>query len=525
MYVVTGDEMRAIDTATIERFVPGLTLMERAGQGVFERIKASYDSIEGLAVSIFLGRGNNAGDGLVVARLLAEAKARVILHYLHEPKDLSPDAFKNFARLKELKKANTVEENFLYLADWKKKTQDAIDESDLIVDSLLGTGISKPVTKNYASVIELMNDSGLPILAIDIPSGVHATTGEVMGTAVRADYTVTMALPKLGSLFYPGKEYSGGLSVVDIGVPDEVIEEQKLTLGLIDFMAVIDDLPVRNPAAHKFRCGSLLLVAGSKRYTGAASLAAVSALRTGCGIVYCAGPESVRPVVQTTAPEVIFIALPETASGTIAHQALGQVLEDVRFDALAVGPGLTTDGETVRFVRDLVERTTAPVLIDADGINAFAGDFETLKAHSAGREIVISPHSGELARLTGIEVPGVPQERIERLRSLIAGTGITLVHKGAPTVALHPDGTGGINAFGHPGQATAGSGDVLTGTIAGFLAQGCGAAPAVRLGVYLHSRAADLASMEVGQRAMIAGDMMRMLGAALREIEEERGFR
>jgi len=522
MHVVTADEMRGIDQATIERFVPGLTLMERAGQGAFERIGRSFEALEGLEVSIFLGRGNNGGDGLVIGRLLGEAKAKVTLHYMHDPKELSPDAFKNFARLKMLRKENVITENFLYLADWERKTREALENADLVVDALLGTGISKPVRDTYAAVIDLINGCAAPVLAVDIPSGVNASTGEVMGTAVMADLTVTMALPKLGCVFYPGKAYTGGLSVVDIGIPGEVIEAAGPALGLIELTRAAADLPERDPAAHKFACGSLLVVAGSRRYTGAASMAAISALRTGCGIVYCAGPDSIRPVIQSASPEIIFIALPETPAGSIAHAALETILSEVRFDALAVGPGMTTDPETVRLVRELVGRAGVPVLIDADGINAFEGEYELVIEASKNKEIVISPHSGELKRLTGATITEKPMERVAQLRALVQGTGITLVHKGAPTVVVHPDGGGDVNALGHPGQATAGSGDVLTGAIAGFLAQGCGAAAASRLGVYLHSRAAEIAAGETGERAMIAGDCMRSLGPAMKEIEEGR---
>jgi hydroxyethylthiazole kinase-like uncharacterized protein yjeF len=356
---------------------------------------------------------------------------------------------------------------------------------------------------------------------VDIPSGVNGSTGKVMGTAVQADLTVTMALPKIGLFFYPGKAYTGGYRVIDIGIPDTVIDNEKIERYILDFDQALDDLPEFDPSSHKFQRGALLIVAGSRRYTGAAQLAAVSALRTGCGIVYLAGPESIRPIIQAAAPELIFITLPETAEGTIHSSALETLAGEVHFDAAAVGPGLTTDGETVRFVREFVKSLEVPVLLDADGINAFQGSYDELKGCAVGKEIVVSPHSGELKRLTGEEITGEPLERIERLRELVAGTNVTLVHKGAPTVIAHPTGRSDVNVAGHPGQATAGSGDVLTGAIAGFLAQGVGAAAAARLGVYLHSRAAMIAAEEVGERGMIAGDCMEALPLAIQDLEEE----
>ena len=520
MKVVTGEEMRRIDEATISRFVPGIDLMERAGQRVFDHIAAAFPVEPGsLTVSIFLGSGNNAGDGLVVARLFADRGAKVLLHYLQRPEDFSPDAAKNHARLTALGDNKKIVEHFLYLAGWQELVQRALEESDLIVDALLGTGLSTPVREEYSAVLDIMNASDLPIVAVDIPSGVNADTGEMMGNAVVADITVTMGLPKIGCLFYPGKECAGELITADIGIPGEILDEQKLTCAAIDFEQALEDLPYRAPTAHKFARGSLLVIAGSRRYAGAAYLTALSALKTGCGIVYCAGPESIRPVLQSSAPEVIFVSLPETDTGSIAYSARETIFKDIRFDAVAIGPGLTTEEETAWFVQYILEHSPKPLLIDADGLNALEGKLAEITRAANGREIVISPHSGELKRLARKSAPELPVARIDWLRSLVAGTGVTIVHKGAPTVIVHPDGRADINVHGHPGQATAGSGDVLTGAIAGFLAQGCGAAQASRLGVYLNSRAAEIAACDLGERGMIAGDCMRALPLALKELE------
>ena len=545
MYVVTNDQMRILDEETIKRFVPGLTLMERAGQGIADAVlelagidtHGSVDeagreagegaAAEGLAVSIFLGRGNNAGDGLVVARLLAEEGAHCFLYYMHEPEAFSPDAFKNYAKLEKPRKSGRIEEVNLYLEGWEDKVVAGLGESDLILDALLGTGISSPVRDNYADIIKLINNSHLPVMAVDIPSGINGSTGEVMGTAVMADITITMALPKVGSVCYPGKAFTGSLEVVDIGIPDEVIAEAGLDTWVLDDMAAIADLPYHAPHAHKFAVGSLLVVAGSRRYAGAASLTAVSALRTGCGIVYLAGPESIRTAVQSLYPEVIFIALPETSSGGIAQSALDilrdEELHEIKYDAVAIGPGLTAEEETASFVREFVMWCTKPMVIDADGINAFAGRFEELKQPlmmDVERPMIISPHSGELKRLTGIDISTVSAERGDTLRKLVIGTGITLVHKGAPTVIAHDGGRLDVNVHGHPGLATAGSGDVLTGAIAGLLAQGAGPDEAARAGVYIHSRAAEIAAEITGERGMIAGDCSDALPMALKEMEE-----
>lgn len=521
MHVVTNEQMRLLDEETIKRFVPGLTLMERAGQGLADAILELAGGAEDLCVSIFLGRGNNAGDGLVVARLLAEERVKCILFYMHEPKDFSPDAFKNYSKLAKLRKAGAIEEVNLYLEGWEDKVITGFAECNLIVDALLGTGINSTVRDNYADIIGLINHSGLPVMAVDIPSGVNGTTGEVMGTAVMADITVTMALPKTGSVFFPGKAFTGSLEVVDIGIPDEVIDGAGLDTWVLDEMAALADLPQYGPDTHKFQRGSLLIVAGSRRYAGAASLAAVSALRTGCGIVYLAGPESIRTVVQSTYPEIIFIALPETESGSVASSALDMVFSEVKFDAAAIGPGMTGEEETAKFVRDFVARCEKPLLIDADGINAFAGSYGELRTLSKDRSIILSPHTGELKRLTGMDVPESPEERADALRKLVIDSEITLVHKGAPTVIAHAGGRLDVNVHGHSGMATAGSGDVLTGAIAGLLASGAAPGEAARVGVFVHSRAAEIASELTGERGMIAGDCSDSLPMAFRELEEQ----
>lgn len=523
MYVVTSDQMRMIDEFTISRKVPGLVLMERAGQGVVDVIEECVRQTGQLTVSIFLGRGNNAGDGLVVARLLAERGAAVALHYLHEPEAFSPDAFKNYTKLQKIKEENEIREFYLYRPDWKRKVLEELNKCDLIVDALLGTGISSPVRENYARVIEMINGIDPPVLSIDMPSGVNGTTAEVMGTAVMADLTVTMALPKYGCLFYPGKAHTGGLRVVDIGVPGEILQEAGLNVSLVDFEGGLDDLPRRSPTAHKFARGSLLVVAGSRDYSGAAYLTSVSALRTGCGIVYLAAPESIRSVIQSMAPEIVFIALPETESGSISRGAIEILSGNIRYDAVSIGPGLTTEEETAGFAREFIRNCRAPILIDADAINAFEGEYAGLAGISAGRDMVITPHAGELERLTGMKPSQIPLNRLDELSSLVEDSSIVLVHKGAPTVIAVPDGERYVNAHGHPGQATAGSGDVLSGAIGGFLAQGCGAAAAARLGVYVQSRAAEIAAGELGERGMIAGDCVDVLPLAMNELEK--GFR
>ncbi|MBN2184782.1 MAG: NAD(P)H-hydrate dehydratase [Candidatus Krumholzibacteriota bacterium] len=521
MYLVTSEEMRRLDSKTIERFEPGLVLMERAGQGVFDSVSAHFEDPSGECVSIFLGRGNNAGDGLVAGRLLAEAGVKVVLLYMHEPDKFTPDAAKNYSRLDKIRADGGIEEVFLYLSDRAQKALSAINKSTVIIDALLGTGINSPVRDEYAEVIDQINISGIPVVSVDIPSGINGTSGEVMGRAVAADLTVTMGFPKTGMAFYPGKSYCGVVDIIDIGIPREVIEESGLKDRILDIDLVLGELPERDPAAHKFDCGSLLVIAGSRSYSGAAYLSAVSALRSGCGIVYLAAPESIRTVIQSLAPEIIFISLPETGFGSISLEAAESIPRDLRYDAAVIGPGLTNGKETSGFVTRFVSGCKKPLLIDADGLNAFLRGFSDLAAYSKEREIILTPHSGELQRLTGSAPPASPAERTEYLRTLVEGTGITLIHKGAPTLIAHNSLDIDVNIHGHPGLATAGSGDVLAGAVGGILAQGVSAGSAARVGVYLHSRAADLAAQETGERSMIAGDCCNALPLAMIELEED----
>ena len=521
MYLVTSEEMRRLDSKTIERFEPGLVLMERAGQGVFGAVAGHFNDPSGECVSIFLGRGNNAGDGLVAGRLLAEAGIKVILLYMHEPEKFTLDASKNYSRLDKIRADGVLDEVFLYLSDCEQKVTAALNKSTIVVDALLGTGINSPVRDEYAEVIDLINICGVPVVAVDIPSGINGTSGEVMGTAVAADLTVTMGFPKTGMAYYPGKSYCGAVDIVDIGIPLEVIEESNLKERTIDIDLVLEELPERDPAGHKFDCGSLLVIAGSRSYSGAAYLTAVSALRSGCGIVYLAAPESIRTVIQSLAPEIIFISLPETGDGSISQQAMDCFPADLRYDAVVIGPGLTTGDETSGFVTRFVSECVKPLVIDADGLNAFPRGFSDLRAYSKDREIILTPHSGELKRLAGSDLPVSPMDRTEYLRKLVEGTGITLIHKGAPTLIAHSSSDIDVNIHGHSGLATAGSGDVLAGAVGGILAQGVSAGSAARVGVYLHSRASEFAALETGERSMIAGDCCNALPLAMMELEED----
>jgi NAD(P)H-hydrate epimerase len=510
--------MRSVDEETIKRFYPGLELMERAGRKVVEFIQARYAETT-FKASIFVGPGNNGGDALVVARYLSEQGLPCSLHYLQAVDAFTPDAAKNYQRIQQhLPNYPKLKEINSSRPDWVNIAKKDLIDSTLIVDGLFGTGLSRNLEGRALDVVRLINQSRLPVVSIDVPSGIHCDTGAVLGEAVRATHTITMGYPKVGMLFYPGKACVGNLVVADLGFPDEVLQPHSMGIYLLDCDEAARRLPSRAPEAHKYRMGTVVVVAGSRSFTGAAMLTAEAALRSGCGMVYMGVPESIRPIVQAGLREAIVVPLPETAAGTIAPGAI-QSLEPYveKADALVVGPGLTTNPETVRFVRLLVERSATPMVLDADAVNAFGNDAAGLAAAKA--PMVITPHTGELSHLIGREIPSDPIERIELTRATAKTCGLTLVHKGAPTLVASAGGEVWINHHGNSALATAGTGDVLAGLIGGIRAQRGTELDAACVACYLHGRSAEYAAERWGLRGVVAGDLLAFLGTPIRELE------
>ncbi len=518
MDVLTGARMKTVDEETIKRYCPGLELMERAGRKVAEFIAERYGN-PGFKASIFVGPGNNGGDALVVARHLSDGGLPCALHYLKPPETLSVDAAKNHQRLEErLVDYPKLRQFDSTRPDWARIVQRDLIDSTVIVDGLFGTGMSRGLEGRALDIVKQINSAGLPVVSIDTPSGIHSDTGQVLGEAVRATHTVTMGFPKLGMLFYPAKSHVGELIVADLGFPDEVLEVNSLGIYLLDRDDAAKRLPYRDPEAHKYRMGTVLVIAGSRAYTGAALLTAEAALRSGCGMVYIAVPESIRPVIQAGLREAIVVPVAETKEGTIARGAMGQLAGYIeRADALAVGPGLARNPETLDFVRELASQSTKTLVLDADAITAFAGDLDGLEALRA--PTVITPHSGELGSVLGQSVPTDPVKRIEATREAAKRSGITLVHKGAPTLIASADGDVWVNKHGHSALATGGTGDVLAGLVAGVRAQGAVELDAACVACFLHGRAAERAAVDWGVRGVVAGDLLKYLGDPILELE------
>ena len=519
MKLATAQEIRNIDRRAIRQFgIPGPVLMENAAAAIMAGMERFFDGLEGVKVGILCGKGNNGGDGLALARRLRIRGVPVRVALLASPAALKGEAKLNLAILRK----TDVE----VLANAGARTlADVIAWSDVVVDAMLGVGLVSPLKGTYALAAELMNASGRPVVAVDIPTGIHADTGAVMGSAVRADLTVTMALPKRGLFLHPGASYAGQVHVADIGIPVEVVERENINVSLLDAAAVAGLMGSRPADSHKGSYGHLLIVAGSPGKAGAAAMAARGSLRSGVGLVTVAAPAGIVPVIQQQVLEAMCLHAAESIDGTIG---VGSETELARvaagMSACAIGPGLTTHRETVQVVKDLVRRVDVPTVIDADGVNALAGAADMLK--KARAPLVLTPHPGEMARLAGLASADVQNDRIGVAGAFAAKYGVTVVLKGAGTVIAAPGGEVFVNTTGNAGMATAGTGDVLTGVIGSLLAQGFGPTWSACLGVYLHGLAGDLAAAEKGEAGLIAGDVIEKLPEAIKKMTlnaDERG--
>ncbi|MFY9528847.1 MAG: NAD(P)H-hydrate dehydratase [Candidatus Acidiferrales bacterium] len=525
MKVLTAAEMRDVDRLTAERYgVPTLTLMENAGTRVVEFLARRYPELAHRRILLLCGKGNNGGDGLVVARLLRDRGAKPLVVLFARPEEVRGDAAEN---LKRYQKHASELHSVPSLAQWEGFRSE-IDSSAIIIDALLGTGLRGPVEGLLAQVIEDVNrrKSKAEVIAVDIPSGLSSDSGEVRGPAIRAGATVTFTALKIGQLLAPASEHVGLLRVVHIGSPWELIEQSSPSkvrwLEPREFVR----LPTRRrPNTNKGNYGHALIVAGSRGKSGAAILAGWGALRSGAGLVTVATTETELPTVAGRIPELMTEPLPATEEGTIGLRAFeyGR-FEEVRKGktVLAIGPGLTTNVETQQFVRTVVLDALIPVVLDADGLNAFAGRGDEIKRHLAPR-MVLTPHPGEMARLIGRTVPEVQQHRLDVAGRAAADWNVHLVLKGHQTVVAAPDGRTWVNSTGNAGMATAGTGDALTGMLAGIVAQ-FGEADwdsAVCLAVYLHGLAGDLAAADVGEAPLMASDLIAAIPRAYAHLQSE----
>ena len=509
MNVSSVAAMRAMDRTAIDDYgIPEVVLMENAGGAAF-RVLAYHWPVAGRRWLVLCGVGNNGGDGLVVARHLHSAGAQVTVLVLGDPGRYGDASAANYDMVQRLGIDCRV-------VDAVTSVMESLAGCDGVVDGLLGTGITRTVEGLYAAVIEAVNGSGKPVLALDIPSGVNGDTGQVMGTAVRADATVTFGLPKSGNLLYPGYEYGGHLAVSHISFPPALTQGDRPNMATNDPAT----LPSRPVDGHKGTFGDVLVVAGAAAYYGAPYFAALSVMRAGGGYVRLAAPRSVIPVIASRASEPVFVPQLETASGSLAGESLPRLLElAAGCDFVIAGPGTSLDAETQELLRRLAAETETPLLLDGDGLTAVAGQHDILRNRRG--PTVLTPHLGELARLTGLITDEIRRDRVTVLRQAAAEMQAVIVMKGAHSLIGGPDGQVYFNLSGNAGMATAGSGDVLTGTIAAMAGQGLPFEVAVRMGVFAHGLAGDLAAAQVGKDGMTAQTILDRLPEAVRICREQ----
>jgi len=508
--LVTGGQMAEIDRCSIEvHGIPGHQLMAQAGERVVEAMRDRWPGLETRSFAVVCGQGNNGGDGFVVARLLHQAGATVSVLTSGEPDRATGDAGHH---LRLLRQAGIQPMSFPAHGG---VTQ--LQEVDAVVDSLLGTGMRGPARAPADHIIEQMNLAAAPVVAVDLPSGLEADTGRAQGACVNATLTVTFGLPKVGHLLYPGRSHCGDLRIADIGFPSEAIGDCPARSFLIAEEAVARAIPQRPADAHKGSCGSVAVLAGSVGLTGAAALAAESALAAGAGRVTLGIPSSLNDILEVKLTEVMTLPLPEVRKRRcLSLRALGLVRGLLAgADCLALGPGLGTHHETVQLVRRVVSEGVVPMVIDADGLNALAGSADIIREASA--PLVLTPHPGEFGRLTSLGTEAIREAPMERARDFATHLGVTLVLKGATTVVAAADGSVFVSPTGNAGMATAGSGDVLTGLVAGLLAQGLEQVQAACVSAFVHGRAGDLARDRLGQWGMLAGDIRNAIPGAIVE--------
>lgn len=513
MKIVTPQQMRELDRKAIqERGIPGLTLMENAGRAVAEAGARLTQNSNDRPIVILCGRGNNGGDGFVAARHLRELGRRVQVFLAAARDDVAGDAEANLRRLEEGGiEVTEVEDPQLVVS--------SLCTAGLVVDALLGTGLSGRVCGLPGQLIEAVNACGRPVLAVDVPSGLDAHTGEPLGLAVRAAETVTMGLPKIGLFLYPGMDYAGRLTVADIGFPPDLVNESPSLADLMEPEWVRMLLPRRRQSAHKGSFGRVLVIAGSEGMTGAASLCAQGALRVGAGLVTVGCPASVNDILEVKLTEAMTFPLPETYRRTLDTRALALILELAEeASVVAMGPGLSREPETAVLVRRLAARVEKPMVIDADGINALADAAMILEGDHA--PAVLTPHPGEMARLMRVATEKVQARRAYFAEAAAKRFRSAIVLKGARSIVAERGRPLTVNPTGNPGMASGGTGDVLTGMVAGLVAQGLLPFEAAAAATYLHGLAGDIAADRVGEASMVASDLLEAVPAAIRRVQD-----
>jgi ADP-dependent NAD(P)H-hydrate dehydratase / NAD(P)H-hydrate epimerase len=514
MYVVTATEMRELEQLTIEHYgTPSHVLMERAGAGATEVLLNAFPHVRTASVLVFAGKGNNGGDGFVIARLLKKQGIACEVFLGAKKAEMTGDALRNLTAFLRLR-GRVTEITDPTQCDF---IQQKLGPCGLIVDALLGTGLNAPVRGLMAALIALINASRVPVLAVDIPSGLDADRGTPLGSAVKATLTVTFAYPKLGLVGAPGLTHVGRLEVIDIGIAPEALAAITPQTALLTKEEMGACLRERHADVHKGDFGHLLVVAGARGKSGAALMSGGAALRIGTGLVTLGGPASLNAVFSTALMEAMTVPLPERPDGSLSFDARTMAEAVQGKSAIAFGPGVGVSADTIGLLRWLLTQSEQPLVIDADGLNCLATDPNLVR--EAKMPVVLTPHPGEMARLVKSSTAAVQERRLEIARAFAVQYHCYLVLKGARTVIATPDGKAWINPTGNPGMASGGMGDVLTGIISGLLAQGYPPTNACCLGVFLHGSVGDRAAQEKGGIGILARDLIEQLPMGIRDLQ------
>jgi ADP-dependent NAD(P)H-hydrate dehydratase / NAD(P)H-hydrate epimerase len=515
MKMLTPERMAKYDEYAIKAWgIPSAVLMENAGRNMYRLMKERY--LEGKRqIVIFCGRGNNGGDGFVIGRYALEAGYHVRVFLLCKKEDLKGDAALNMGLYASLGG------EIIEIDDTFDMVQRSIQHANIIIDAIFGTGLSKEVTGREKTIIEQINESGKPVIAVDIPSGIDGKTGKPLGCAIKAIHTFTFAYPKLGQILFPGAFHTGKLTVIDISIPSFIEEKIGFDGYVIDGAMLKNSLKKRTPWSHKGTYGHAVVIAGSPGKTGAAHMASLAALKIGAGLVTLIIPESLNNIMEAKLTEVMTYPVADKGTGYFTLSSYDQMNEFVEDkDVIIMGPGLSQNPETMELVRKLYMDIDKPFIIDADGINAFQNHIDLIK--QVKRNAVFTPHPGELGRLMGISTKEINEDRIGVGRRFVEETGVNLVLKGAGTVIFSSGGDIFINPTGNPALAKGGSGDILTGFIGGLVSQGSSLVESSLAGVYLHGYLADDWVEANTDMDLLAGDLLTGLSKAIRDMRNGR---
>lgn len=504
MIAVTPSQMAGIDNFTITEIgIPGMVLMENAALSVVKEIEKDIDCIKGKKVCLLAGKGNNGGDAFAIARHLYNNGAKVLVFLLAKKNEIKGDAKTNLDILDKMG-VNVIE--ILDISDLNDAKKH-LSHSHLIVDGIFGTGIKGNIPQLISQIINFINEKDIPVISVDIPSGINGETGEILGTCIKAYKTVTFGYAKVGLFVHPAAQYTGETVVADIGIPKNVVDKFDIKNYIIDDETVRKIIPKRYSDSNKGSYGKLLLLTGSRGMTGAGCLAGKAALRSGLGLLYLGVPASLTNVYDSILIESVTLPLEDDDTGYITKGCIESLKEYMAgVDVIALGPGLSTKGDVGDVVFSIVENSKVPLVIDADGINVISKNIEVLKKSNV--PVVLTPHPGEMARLLGTSPEEVQKNRINVARDFSRKWNVITVLKGSRTIVALPDGSIYINTTGNSGMATGGTGDVLTGMIASFICQGAKVHEGAILGVYFHGLCGDNIAKTKGEYGIIAGDLV-----------------